>query len=449
MPVEGASTPRRVTLPQLALLVPWVAVVLGSIRPITDNSYLWHVAAGRLQVDAGSVLTRDPFSFTMRGEPWLTQSWLADVGYAWLERVFGIGFTGWMVLFTAMITLGLAGAVIRRQATGWRVPLLLVATTVLLVPIMVPRPVIFTFPLLLLTALTWEQSRLRWALPFVFWLWASLHGSFFLGWAYIGLRWLAKREWPAYPFLIASVVPTLLTAHGLGVIRIVIDFATARSHLAHVTEWATPDLLHPTLAPFLLGMVLLMYGGIKGRIVTSDLWMIVPFLVLGLSATRAVFPSWLALLPLIAMSMGRGEERGWGRGFPLPVGVGVTLLIIGLPFAFAKPVQLDEERFPVEASAHLDPTLRTFHDDVAGGYLIYIGLLEPGVFIDDRVELYRERIDEFVLDRSGARGWHKTFEADGLEQALVTLSGPLRELLELRGWVVYYENHRYGVLRAD
>ena len=46
--------------------------------------------AGELQLEIGRVLTTDPFSFTAGGEAWRTQSWLAELGYAWLEDVTGV-----------------------------------------------------------------------------------------------------------------------------------------------------------------------------------------------------------------------------------------------------------------------------------------------------------------------------------------------------------------------
>ena len=77
---------RRLTPGHLVLLVPWIGLVVGAASPIRDNSFLWHVRAGTLQLDLGHVLRTDPFSFTMQGAPWRTQSWLLELGYGLLER---------------------------------------------------------------------------------------------------------------------------------------------------------------------------------------------------------------------------------------------------------------------------------------------------------------------------------------------------------------------------
>ena len=81
-------SPRRFSLFHLILVVPWIAIVIDAFKPITDNSFLWHIRAGELQATSASVLTTDPFSFTMHGEHWLTQSWLAELAYYWGGEAF-------------------------------------------------------------------------------------------------------------------------------------------------------------------------------------------------------------------------------------------------------------------------------------------------------------------------------------------------------------------------
>ena len=68
--------------PRLAHIAPLLVGVLIAVRAseaIRDNSFLWHIRAGSLQIESGSVLTEDPFSFTAAGEPWRTQAWLIEL----------------------------------------------------------------------------------------------------------------------------------------------------------------------------------------------------------------------------------------------------------------------------------------------------------------------------------------------------------------------------------
>lgn len=448
MTAEARRVPiRRVSLAQLALLVPWVALVLGALRPITDNSFLWHVRAGSLQTDLGSVLTSDPFSFTMRGEPWRTQSWLADLLYANLEQSFGLGFVGPMMLALGVLTFLTVGILAFRLSRSVAVTAgVVLITTFLFAPVMVPRPVVFSFPIFALVILAWEDKRLRWALPFLVWLWASLHGSFFLAGVYMVLRAVSTKEFKSSVApVLASGAAGLLTAHGLGIVTILTDFVTARPYLALMQEWRTPDFLTAALAPFLLAITWILFLAVGGRLERRDLWIVIPFLILALSASRAVFTGWLALVPVVAWRA-RGSTWKLGTGFPLPVATVAAIAIVVAPLLLSRPVALDEERFPVAAASHLHD-VRTFHDDLTGGYMIYSETLADGVFIDDRAELYRERLAEMVRVRSGAEPWREVFEGDGIEQALVSATGPLVELLQASGWSVVYRDSVFAVLR--
>ncbi len=69
----------RFTAIHLFMMLPWLGIVIAARRPIRDNSFLWHLSAGARQLDAGQVLTVDPFSYTFGGADWRTQSWLADL----------------------------------------------------------------------------------------------------------------------------------------------------------------------------------------------------------------------------------------------------------------------------------------------------------------------------------------------------------------------------------
>ena len=440
----GGSTPRRIGLAHLALLLPWVTVMIGSFRSVSDNSFLWHVRAGAVQARLGSVVTSDPFSFTMAGEPWLTQSWLAELGYSVLYESFGLSFIAFVMAALALVTVvAVALSALDRSGSVMVTAGVVLLTTLLLQPVLVARPVIFSFPLLALVILAWDRPNLRWTIPFLFWLWASLHSSFLIGGAYIVLRLIAKREWRAWPQIAAAGIATLMTAHGLGTVRIVLEFGSARPFLRLMQEWQTPNFLTVALIGFVIGLGWLLYSASKGRLETRDLWVVVPFLLLGLSASRAVFPAWIALATVVAGASGRLR---WGKGFTRPVAVATALVIIVLPLLFIGPVDVDEDTFPVAASAHLED-VRTFHDAPSGGYFIFTDQFTDGVFIDDRAELFRERMEEMVAVRMGTEPWATVFTRDGIKQALVPPDSPLRELLVASGWREYYRDVNFAVLR--
>jgi hypothetical protein len=124
--------------------------------------------------------------------------------------------------------------------------------------------------------------------------------------------------------------------------------------------------------------------------------------------------------------------------------VGAAILL--LPFGLVTSWTWDEERLPVAAAARLED-VRTFHDDLSGGYLIFDQTLTEGVFIDDRAELYRDRIQEYVEVREGRRDWREVFERDGIEQALLREGEPLVGWLEDAGWSASYRDDYFVIMR--
>jgi hypothetical protein len=443
--VEPPAT-RRFSLAHLVLVVPWVALAIDAWAPIRDNSFLWHIRAGELQLAQGEVLVADPFSFTAFGEPWLTQSWLSELLYAWGESNWGLGFVPPMLLLLSSITfLGVALAAYRRSRSISATAIVLLLTTMLMVSFLVPRPVIFSFALFALVIVAWDRPAARWTLPLLFWIWASVHGSFVIGLAYVGLTIIAEAEWKALPTAVVAGLSTFLTAHGLGVLRILFEFTDAGPALALLTEWRRPELLSIVFTPFLVGVGVIIVGAVRGRVTPRHLWILVPFLLLAFSATRAVPPAWIALVPLIGTAIA-GVKMGERPRFSQPAAIIFTLFVLVGPFLLVSGASIDDERFPVAASVALED-VPTFHDDVAGGYLIWSEGPERLVFLDDRAELYGGRLGEFVEIRDLDRDWRPVFERDGIEQVLLKADEELLAELATAGWSTAYEDEFYVVMR--
>lgn len=443
----AATPPSRpgFSISQLALLVPWIALVIGAWGPIGDSSFLWHVRAGSLQASSGSVITMDPFSFTMGGEAWLTQSWLIELLYGWAESLVGLGFVAVMILLISTLTFFAVGLVAFQHSNS--VPataFILILTTLIVISFSVPRPVIFSYLLLAGVVLAWERPSTRWTVPFLLWVFAAVHASFVIALAYIGLTILMRRDWRALPIAILSGVATLATAHGLGVIEFLTNFNENRQALQFISEWRRPTLLSPLFIPFVGGSVFIIIGAARRRIRAQHAWLLIPFLALGVSSIRAVPPAWIVLVPLVAVSL---SDLGIGMKKRLrprlaTVFAGVVLM---MPFLVAKPGGVLDDSFPVAALSELDET-PTFHNDRVGGYLIWAAGPERRVYIDDRAELYGWRMEEFVKVREGDADWREVFERDGIAQVLMRSDEPLLNDLAAAGWLVSYKDESYTVM---
>jgi len=446
-PAAPEPSPRRFSLAHLVLLVPFVALVIDAWAPIRDNSFLWHIRAGELQATAGEVLVADPFSFTMLGERWLTQSWLAELLYSWGESNWGLGFVPPMLLLLSSITFFAIGVVsYRRSRSEWATAIIVALTTLLMISFLVPRPVLFSLALFAVVVVAWDRPATRWTLPFLFWIWASVHGSFAIGLAYVGLAIIIERDWKALPTAIVAGLSTFLTAHGLGVLEFLIDFSESGPALALLSEWRRPELLSVVFAPFLIGIGLIVIGAFRGKVTPKHLIILVPFLLLAFSATRAVPPSWIALVPLMGTALA-GLAVGARQRFSMTAAVVFGLVVLIVPWFIIGDGSIDEERFPVAASNEL-ADVPTLHDDRTGGYLIWAqGPDERLVYIDDRAELYGDRMLEYVEMRDLERDWRPIFERDGIEQVLLSVNEKLIGELASAGWSTTFEDELYVVMR--
>lgn len=441
----AAQSPRRLSIAHLALVVPWVAIVIDAFQPIGDNSFLWHVRAGSVQAEQGSVLTADPFSFTLEGEPWLTQSWLVELLYAWGEGFSGLGFVPYLLLIvSSLIFLGIGLVAYRYSHSVPATALVSILGVLALISFLVPRPVLFSYLLMVLVILAWDLPASRWTVPFLFWIWAAVHASFLIGLAYVGLTLLMRREWRLLPQAAVAGLATLATAHGLGVVTFLIEFGGNSDALQHLTEWRRPGLLDPVFLPFAATVVFIVIGAFRARVFPRHLWLVVPFLILGLSSVRAIPPAFLGLIPLAGLSLS-GLAVGSRTGLRARLAAVFAVVVLVMPFLLISDGQLSEERFPLEATAYLDD-VPTFHDDRVGGYLIWAEGPERKVYIDDRAELYGERMGEFVAVRRGETAWEPVFVRDGIEQAL--LANDERMVVELAnaGWVTVHSDEHFTIL---
>ncbi len=439
---------QRLSVRHLLLLTPWIGVVIGASRPIRDNSFLWHVRAGDLQLASGRVLTTDPFSSTMAGEPWRTQSWLADLLYGSLEQATGgLGWVPWLLVVCGTTVLGLVGwLTFRRVSDPLPVALALVALMWLGLPNLVPRPVLFSLVLLALFMVVLE-IQLDWPLPLILWVWAGFHGSFVLGLGILLLDALRRRMvWQKAAGRIGvALIAVSLTAHGLGVWSMLGSFVANRGALDFISEWAAPDLLSLAVAPYVLIVVALLVAAASGRIKIRELWIVAPFLVFGLTSARAIMPAAIVLVPFAASAWFRpNTDPGFVPPGPARANLVIATALIILPLlALVGFRGLDVDRFPVEAASYLS-TEKVWHDDVAGGYLIYANRWP--VFVDDRAELYgAEFFGEFVNTRRGMPVWWTAFDRYGIQQALVATDAGLAEVLTADGWNVDFSDDRWTV----
>lgn len=418
------------------LLVGFLLALRAS-EMIRDNSFLWHIRAGSVQLDAGRVLTVDPFSFTASGEAWRTQSWLVDLLYGVLERTSNsLAWANWFVFATGLIVLGLIGvAMYARNRSPVVVTGGLIVAMWLFAPFAQPRPVIVSYVLLAaLVVILARRDQLLWALVPLFWVWAGVHGSWALGGALVVFELIRTKDLRLLKVGLVSLAATALTAHGIGSWIVLYEFAQARDALALINEWMPPNFGDIAQAPYLIVMTGLFIGYARGKLALRDLVVILPFLFFGMTSRRAVFPAAIVMLPYAIAGVGTPSLKASSNSRVVSVAVMAMVGAVAFLPMVARPLGvLDAKRFPAPEIVESIAGLRAFHDSAVGGYLIYAAWPDQLVYIDDRAELYGfERMTEFR--RAMAGDYVEVFDRYGIEAAVVKPDSELFRRLSADGW---------------
>jgi hypothetical protein len=442
------------TVRHLWLLVPLAAVGYRAGAPLSDNSFLWHVRAGTLQLEAGEVLRTDPFSFTAAGDAWRTQSWLLDLVYGALDlRIDGLAWVPWFVFLVGsalFVFVGLIAYWATRDVARTGLIMILVAWIGTI--FMVPRPVLVSFLLLsaLVAALRYPR-QLAWAMVLLIWVWAAIHGSWVLGVGLIGLEALRRRSARLFATAVVAGFASLATAHGIGTWEVTWKFFANRGALEYLSEWRRPDFAWPLLWPYVLALLAIGYLALRRRLAWFDAIVIVPFAIFGTLAARSVFPALLVLLPFAAQAL---RPRTQPAQIATTTSPGITWLNRALAVVIVaialigvlQPSRINERVLPPAAArAALDPGL-VFHGPGAGGVFIYSEWPERLVYIDDRAELYGAAMFEATVAAIEGVGYEAVFDQWSLEQALLKTDWALGERLAAEGWSERYRDENWIVL---
>jgi hypothetical protein len=444
----------RLRVRHLWLLLPFLGLAFRAVTPIRDNSFLWHIRAGELQLDIGEVLQTDPFSFTELGSSWRTQSWLIELLYGWLFSLTGgvqwVPAMIFIILGTAFGFLGLAVYRWTRDPLSTAIALLVMTWVAFFFA--VPRPVLASFLLIAATVVVLQNAdRVGWALIPILWLWAAVHGSWVLGGGLIVLEAVRRRSWRLVEIGAVGGVATLFTAHGIGTWEIFVSFLRNRDALSYLSEWARPDFTDPLLAPALLVVVGIVFGAVTGRLERSHLVVIVPFAVFGALQLRSVFPALLVLLPYAAAVRSPRSPVGIraAQGSTL-INKGIAAALVALVvIALARPVLIDDHKLPPVAAVDMLDDRPVLHGPAAGGYLIYAQWPERLVFVDDRAELFGADGFEAVVQALEARDYQALLLRHDIGQALLEAEWPLVAALQADGWETRYEDENWVVLSNE
>lgn len=167
----------------LAVALPALGALLAGLST-TDLAY--HLRAGGEILDGRGIPRTDTWTYTVAGQPWHDQQWLAQALLALAYRTSG--WVGLAVLRAAMVgaIFGLVALAARRQGVGIRQATgLAIAAFVVSAVALALRPQLFGMLLfaivLFIVAERERRPRWLWAVVPLTAVWANLHGSFVFG----------------------------------------------------------------------------------------------------------------------------------------------------------------------------------------------------------------------------------------------------------------------------
>ena len=183
----------RTPIPLRGLLPLWVGVVVYALlvlagnRLLIDPDTLWQITVGQWILDHRAVPHTDIYSFTMRGQPWISTQWLAQVLYA--EDLFAVrlepGRWCWRPP-RSRLTFALLTRFLSRRLSDSTTLVFVAAALALTVPHLLARPHVLAMPVMvawvggLIAAADRRDAPSFWLLPLMA-LWANLHGGFVFG----------------------------------------------------------------------------------------------------------------------------------------------------------------------------------------------------------------------------------------------------------------------------
>lgn len=468
-------------------------VFFMSLRVPLDTDFWWHINAGRATISQQSPLLHDIFSYTRSDVPWINHSWLSEVFYYLIYKLFGSA--GIMILVAVVATATtmivfklLKGSVLVRA-------FLTVFSVLLMAVIWSPRPQLFS--LFFLALLVWFEQKLDKqrnniyliVIPVLFMVWANFHAGFILGVAYLGLVLFGKTiDYYLNPnktdiknksiitslkLLLFSGILTLINPNGINVWVVQFKTIGVSSLQDFISEWASPNFHELFQQPFLWVWLIFVFF-ISTGILSLPFEKIFPLIFfggLGFISRRNIAPFAIIIIPLLSEVIvafyDKTVKDALSRKFirnitlkntkPKPLLqkiINLTMIFIIAIITAIKIVYLsnpfvlqdyEEKNFPFQAVRNIDPDEymnRNLLNSYAWGG--YISWYQPAikVYVDGRTDLFG---DDIILDWitmvNADSGWENLFNNYQIEWVILENDRPIIKELRINQWELVYQDN--------
>jgi hypothetical protein len=400
----------RAAMPWLVAAGVYAVLIALAPRLLADPDSYSHIAMGRWIFDHHVVPMVDPFSQTMRGEPWVAFEWLSEIAYA-----AALALGGWLGVVAlaaaaAAIAFGLLTRLLLREWPPVPALIAVLAALVLVSPHMLARPHVLALPIMVawvaaLIRAVDEQGAPPWRILPLMIVWANLHGSFTFGLAMAGAialeaLWNAAaaerarvlRQWMTFGVL--ALAAACINPYGPEMILVTFRTIALGQVLTTITEWQPQNFTH--LGAFeiimLAGFGFALYRGVK--LPPLRILLLLLLLHLSLSQSRNADLLGMLLPPLLLRPLsehfgiftaGRSSVTRFAAFAPAIAGI-FLIAVTGLA-CIRNDIAPAANITPAKALTSFDAVKSApiLNDYDFGGYLDFAGIAP---FIDGRGELY-------------------------------------------------------------
>lgn len=429
VPPPGRS-PVDIAWASLTVFVPVIVTLLASLRSV-DLAY--HVRAGELILDGGTIPRVDSFTFTVAGLPWLDQQWGAQVVLALAHRIGSWPTLSFLQATLVGVTFLFVYLACRARQASARV-----AASLTLVGFLVASPALGIRPQL---------------------LGLSIFGASL--WIIAGRRLHPRRLWvmPLLAAVCANVHgATLLNPFGVNVWRYAWDLSTNPVIRHTISEWA-PVTLSNVTGWMMIGSGLAV-GALFARMsrpaARRSLLTLAAFFLLAMSTQRAIV--WWALIAPVELAgvlAGRSArareevgDRPTEKVSALPAVALITALstvvVLLLPWwPWSTHDQLSDA--PQGLTAAVRTSLPSGSRVLAAqrwGSWFEFAVPDDPVFVDSRIEIVPAEVwDDYDQVGFSGAGWRDVLEKWQVDAVVAVANWKLIPYLRADpGWRVAYED---------
>lgn len=387
-----------------------VYYVLNAPHMLSHLDLGWHLAAGDLIRERGSIPFQDPWAFTLGDRQWFNATWLWDAAASIIFQHTGFGGLILLAVACGGAIAGYLTALCLRTGASAAAVCMTVLAACLLFPTYATTPNIYlaaapNMATMLFSVIFYGECLRRtkcFLLPLMLLLWVNLHGGFVLGLFIVGVFGavaLLRRDWAGVKLygIVGIACFAAIFANPLGW-RIYFGVVTTVGHFvqAYITEWMSyfHNMPMPGSIPGIIYIVLFAALNLRfGSIVAVPLearilsWL---FLFLGIYQFRYMSSFLLFSTVPMALYIDRALPRQWAKfnvqRALLAAGI-VGVCALPLAFAHVRPAlgfhPLLSEQDARYVQTHLAHKRLLNHWNTGGNLIFYTRGTVP-MFVDGR-----------------------------------------------------------------